>query len=1505
MRSVVSYLALLLLLSLFLSPVYAQTYRINAGGSDYTDVDGNVWEADKAYVAGDYGYEGGATRSFTNDIAGTEDDELFQNLRVGRDIVFSYTFDNLESADYEITLHFMEPLAVGSGLRMIDINAEGVTVINDMDIYANAGDINTAWTETVTVTVTDGTLDLDIIPLSTRPYNQGFVAGISVINTADLVEEPDINVLTTSLDFGTVDIGDTSSLTFDIENTGSDTLSVDSLVSSNGVYTAISPATPFEVDSGATTTVTVEFIPTADQTEDGNLDIFSDDPDEGTVTVTLTGVGNSLDPDIDVSPLTLDFGSVNLEDSLDLTVTITNEGENDLNVTDLVSSNSVYTVIDATPIVVANGTPVDITVRYLPTADSVQTGDLDIISDDPDEGTVTVALTGQGSPVDPEIDVSPLSLDFGSVNVNDSTDLTVTITNLGVNDLTVDDLISTNTAFEIVDSAPITVANGTPVDITVRFKPTVDVTENGDLEIVSDDADEDTVVVSLTGIGLSTDPDIDVSPLSLDFGTIDTGTTSDLTVTIDNLGVDDVTVDSITIDNAKYSVTTPTTPFTVVAGTPTDVTVQFAPDTALTEAGTMTVHSNDPDEATIDVSLTGTGSDVPDIDYRINAGGTADYTDALGDVWEADPAHTTGGYGYSGGLTTSWTDPVANTEDDDLYNDMRYQRDTGFSYLFDIADGDYDIELHFIDPTSSSSGNRTMDVTVEGTVVLDDLDIFDLVGVDAAHVEYLNVNVSDGQLNIDFDPATGDGRLFISAIRVTTGAPPPQEADISVSTTSLDFGGVDTSAFADLTFTISNLGLDDLEVTDMISSNGVFTVESPATPFTVVNGTPETVTVRFSPTVVATENADLDIVSDDVDEDTVTVTLTGVGTDPGAGPTWQDFAAANGITHVHSFGNGPTCSDPEVSSGGAWGDYDGDGDLDLYVTQYDGDNILYRNDGDTNGDGVPNFVDAITAANANPAVDGSIGATFVDYDNDGDQDLFVTNYGPNILYENDGTGVFTDVTATAGVAGNTNRRSMGVAWADYDQDGWVDLYVTQHRYCQGEADQATDELWKNNGDGTFTEVSDELCISGVANEQCDELNGLGFSPAFFDYDDDGDLDLYVINDDLGGNRGNVIWRNDGSDGSGGWLWTDVTDASGLNQVESGMGLGIGDIDNDGWFDVCFSNIEKNWLLRNNGDATYSDYTFTAGVAHEEYENGEPSITWSVMMIDYDNDMWVDLFYSNGEISFGNATHHDNTWYHNDGDGTFTEVSAESGADNTSRGRHTAAADINDDGFLDYFEAAIDDPAYLYINNSAAQGITNNWVKITAEGTDSNRDALGTKFTLVTEDGTSQIRFMTSGHHHMGGDEKAIYFGLGSNESADLTIRWPNGEEETFTDIATNAVTHYVEPAAGTTAANQNFDSQRDLKVPAEFKLHQNYPNPFNPVTTIRYDIPADSDVTLKIYSVLGEEVRTLVSDNQSAGFHSVQWDGRDNNGNKLASGIYIYRLKAGAATHVKKMSLIQ
>jgi hypothetical protein len=263
---------------------------------------------------------------------------------------------------------------------------------------------------------------------------------------------------------------------------------------------------------------------------------------------------------------------------------------------------------------------------------------------------------------------------------------------------------------------------------------------------------------------------------------------------------------------------------------------------------------------------------------------------------------------------------------------------------------------------------------------------------------------------------------------------------------------------------------------------------------------------------------------------------------PAQAPVFKDVTAASGIDSSL-----PRASNCTWAAGSAWGDADGDGDLDLFVPHPDGPAQLWINDG------AGHFVDQAAARGVDDGRSVGVGAVFADYDRDGDQDLYVSNVGPNRLYRNDGTGQFTDVAADAGVA--DPGASFSAAWGDYDNDGWLDLYVTDYRQCLGRS-YDPDRLYHNNGDGTFTDVTSFLPVSST--------EGAGFQAGWFDFDADGDQDLYLANDALGElfTDRNRLWRNDGPDGHGGWTFTDVSIGSGANFDLNSMGLGMADYDRD-------------------------------------------------------------------------------------------------------------------------------------------------------------------------------------------------------------------------------------------------------------------------------------------------------------------------------------------------------
>ncbi len=613
-------------------------------------------------------------------------------------------------------------------------------------------------------------------------------------------------------------------------------------------------------------------------------------------------------------------------------------------------------------------------------------------------------------------------------------------------------------------------------------------------------------------------------------------------------------------------------------------------------------------------------------------------------------------------------------------------------------------------------------------------------------------------------------------------------------------------------------------------------------------------------------------------------------------PVFVDIAIATGLDTLHSL-DSTVCHRPELGSGSAWADFNNDGNLDLYVTNHGGANWLYQNLGDTNNDNLPNFLDVAEICGVEAAANVSHGAVFIDYDNDGDQDLYLTNLYGNILYKNTltetGDAIFVDVTEIAGVA--DGGRAVTASWADFDGDGWLDFYLSKHFECQPVPRESEDRLFKNNGDGTFSDVTSWLCNG---DPTCDQVGGLGFTAGWFDYDNDFDLDLYLINDDINGNFfENVLWRNDGPDSiSGGWIFTDVSVASGANISLSGMGLGLGDYDNDGYMDAAFSNFGPNVMIRNNGDGTFTDVSVSAGVDRPQTPGGRRNVTWATAFFDYNNDQWVDLFFAGGPIA-NNGVDQPNVLFENEADGTFIEVSDSTGLNDPGRGRNASMVDFNFDGFVDLFVANYAENLMLMLNRGKELGNTNNFMTITLEGTISNRDAIGSRLSLTTPDGITQIRDINSGPTHGGGDYRAAYFGMGGNTSGELKIIWPTGEIQEVGTLS-SGFHHFIENDDPVGIRNESTQ-------PASYRLEANFPNPFNPATTIRYFLPGNTTVSLKIYNALGEEIRTLVSGREAAGEKTVVWDGRNDEGEAVASGVYIYRMSAGEFYQSRKMLLVR
>ena len=493
---------------------------------------------------------------------------------------------------------------------------------------------------------------------------------------------------------------------------------------------------------------------------------------------------------------------------------------------------------------------------------------------------------------------------------------------------------------------------------------------------------------------------------------------------------------------------------------------------------------------------------------------------------------------------------------------------------------------------------------------------------------------------------------------------------------------------------------------------------------------------------------------------------------------FQDVSDRAGITATHRAiwdENAPGPYDNGyLAAGQAWADYDNDGRVDLFVTGNLDPNVLYRNRGDGTF-AVSEFSDAL----AIPEIP-SGGAVWADYDNDGWRDLYVLNMGANRLYRNLGGEGFLDVTIEAGV-GDIGKGTTA-AWGDYDEDGHLDLYVANWSCIPGcemsDFARSRDVLYHSNGDGSFTDVSGLLGF--------ESLLGAAFSVSWVDVDNDRDLDIYVVNDKAVNALGNVLWRNDGP-GCGSWCFSNVSAQAGAGSVVHGMGLATGDYDNDGDLDFYFSNMVRSMvMLENQGDGSFVDVTEAAGV---DYHTGE-AVGWGTAFFDYDNDGWLDLYLAATGISpiYGKAgMHYDypDQLYRNEGDGSFLALEQDTFTDASYPTMGFSTADFDRDGRIDFVLTRWD-LAHRLFRNTSPEGAKHNWIAFELEGGgDIPRDAIGTRVRVDSSDGLSQMRELKSGSSLGAGNELVLHFGLGDAQIDRVLVSWLNGDEHEYTEVALN------------------------------------------------------------------------------------------------------------------------
>ena len=502
-------------------------------------------------------------------------------------------------------------------------------------------------------------------------------------------------------------------------------------------------------------------------------------------------------------------------------------------------------------------------------------------------------------------------------------------------------------------------------------------------------------------------------------------------------------------------------------------------------------------------------------------------------------------------------------------------------------------------------------------------------------------------------------------------------------------------------------------------------------------------------------------------------------------PRFEDVTIAAGVdTSVPD----PSCG--QFANGSAWGDVDGDGWPDLVVTRLDAPARLFVNESDGT------FTEQSLARGVDVA--GANGASFADYDDDGDADLLLVGDGPNTLLQNDGAGNFSNVTEAANLAGAPGHRSMSAAWIDFDGDGLLDVYVANYMACSGpwtteqeiisNVEYHPDALYRNDGDGGFTDVTDLLPDA--------DRPAAAFSAAWLDVDDDGRSDLYVGNDFVGLSPDhNRLWLSGGPDGSG-WAFRDASLDSGAGLYMNTMGIGIGDVDRDGDDDLALSNIGGNKLLVDIGDAAFTEQP-DSGIERPLQDIDQPTVTWGTIVADFDLDGWLDVFMAAGNLPQGpDAVVGDqpNMLFLNDGSGArFLDVSALTGTDASGDSKGVAAADYDGDGDIDLHVVDQGGRARLYRNITARD--ERHWLAVDLVGTTSNRDACGARVTVVA-DGEPHHRTMMCGSGGTGSsNDRRLHVGLGAAATVDsITVDWPSGRSDALGRHDADQIVRVVESA---------------------------------------------------------------------------------------------------------------